>query len=70
MIHLKRFSVPAGENEGDELETWTCDKCEMVAAFSPFQRLQHVKSHEREAEAKKAGERVFLGSLSIARNKR
>lgn len=43
-------------NEGDiEYETWTCDKCEMVAALSPFERLQHIKSHEKETEAKKAG---------------
>lgn len=31
----------------------------MVAALSPFERLQHIKMHEKEAEAKKAGRYCF-----------
>lgn len=52
------FSLPLTE-EDDEYETWTCDKCEMVAALSPFERLQHIKMHEKEAETKKAGRYCF-----------
>lgn len=29
-------------------EEWKCDDCEMVATISPFERLQHVKGHQKE----------------------
>lgn len=49
------FSLIDDYENVSECETWKCEKCEMVAAISPFERLQHIKLHEKQCQLVNTG---------------